>query len=116
KRKCFILSSDQENIICAHGPFLESLNVPAWEQKESNPLDTPVRVKVYPNVCIDTVIPLGTTDHVIAISEIHQEKLGEDYKVYANLVHAADLAGGGYGLTRCRIVILTQPSTEQPVQ
>ncbi|GMT29587.1 hypothetical protein PFISCL1PPCAC_20884, partial [Pristionchus fissidentatus] len=116
RRSSFILSSDQESIIGAHGPFLESINVSEWEEERSESTKTPLRVKVFPNACIDTVLPLGTTGHVIAISDTHQGQLGEDYKVYAAVVHAAHLAIGGYAFPRLRFVITTQSSTELPCQ
>ncbi|GMT29513.1 hypothetical protein PFISCL1PPCAC_20810, partial [Pristionchus fissidentatus] len=117
RRRSFILSSDQQKIISAHGPFIESIDVSEWEAHNHRPTEPPIRVKPFAGAYVDTVLPLGATGHVVAISNIHQEKPGEDYKVYATLVHAAHLAIGGYSFRRLRFVINTQPSTEKkPLQ
>ncbi|GMT29483.1 hypothetical protein PFISCL1PPCAC_20780, partial [Pristionchus fissidentatus] len=86
KRNCLIFSPDQDKVISAHGPFIESYDVSSWERRKNQPTEQPVRVKMRHNAPILTILPLGTTGHVIAISKIYQDNPDEDYKVYATLV------------------------------
>ncbi|GMT30857.1 hypothetical protein PFISCL1PPCAC_22154, partial [Pristionchus fissidentatus] len=116
RQQCLILSSDSENIINAHGPFLDSYNLAKWERKKSKPTETPVRVNVFEDVRIDTVLPLGTSGHAIAVSSVARDETSKQYKVYATLVHSADLAKGGYVSAALRFVICSQPLTETPCQ
>ncbi|GMT29584.1 hypothetical protein PFISCL1PPCAC_20881, partial [Pristionchus fissidentatus] len=117
RRRCLTLSSDHENIIAAHGPFIESINVSKWEAHNHQPAEPPIRVKVFADLgaYVDTVLPLGATGHVVAVSNILQDKPNEEYKVYATLVPADYLVTGGYAL-RNRFVISTQPLSEKPCQ
>ncbi|GMT30848.1 hypothetical protein PFISCL1PPCAC_22145, partial [Pristionchus fissidentatus] len=116
RRNCLILSSDKQNIVSAHGPFLDSHNLAKWERKKSKPTEPPVRVKVFENMCVDTVLPLGTSGHAVAVSKFVHDVASKQYKVYATLVHSADLAGGGYVNPKIRFVINSQPLTETPCQ
>ncbi|GMT29596.1 hypothetical protein PFISCL1PPCAC_20893, partial [Pristionchus fissidentatus] len=117
RRRCLTLSSDHENIIAAHGPFIESINVSKWEAHNHQPAEPPIRVKVFADLgsYVDTVLPLGSTGHIVAVSNILQDKPNEEYKVYATLVPADYLVTGGYAL-RNRFVISTQPLSEKPCQ
>ncbi|GMT30847.1 hypothetical protein PFISCL1PPCAC_22144, partial [Pristionchus fissidentatus] len=85
RRNCLIFSSDKENIISAHGPFLDSHNLMKWERKKCDPTEPPVRVKVFQNTSIDTVLPLGATGHAIAVCSVTRDEMCEEYKVYATL-------------------------------
>ncbi|GMT29887.1 hypothetical protein PFISCL1PPCAC_21184, partial [Pristionchus fissidentatus] len=100
RRRCFFLSANGENIVTAHGPFLETLSVTAWEQRATDPSMQPTRVKVFPNALIHTAFLLGTGGHVVAISDRVQEKPGEQYKVFAAFVDGDKLATGGYATNR----------------
>ncbi|GMT29921.1 hypothetical protein PFISCL1PPCAC_21218, partial [Pristionchus fissidentatus] len=114
RRRCFFLSANGEYIVTAHGPFLETLSVTAWEQRATDPTVQPTRVKVFPNALIHTALLLGTGGHVVAISDRVQEKPGEQYKVFAAFVDGDKLATGGYATNR--FIISSSPSKETASQ
>ncbi|GMT00894.1 hypothetical protein PENTCL1PPCAC_23068, partial [Pristionchus entomophagus] len=116
KRRCLVPSYDPSSIISAHGPFLESINVSEWEQQTVDQKKQPTRIKIFSDLAahIELVLPLGSTGHFVAISNILKDKVNEEYRVYATLVHLSDLVDGGYAPLRSRFVISSQPWSGHP--
>ncbi|GMT29731.1 hypothetical protein PFISCL1PPCAC_21028, partial [Pristionchus fissidentatus] len=97
-----------------HGPFVEAMDVSDWEGRVQQPSNPPVRLKVFAGLraAVNDVLALGTTGKLAVISDVVRDEQYEEYKVYAAIVHEADIVQGGYGTATCRFVISAQPSTQ----